>query len=128
MELTNLFEKASKMKIRFSTTKGVLSTEDLWDLSLESLDRIAKNLYKQIKESEEISFISEKSSEDTLASIKLEIVKFVITFKMDEAKEKKLRAEKLALKKRIADEIAKKKDNKISEMSIEELEKVYNEL
>jgi uncharacterized protein YabN with tetrapyrrole methylase and pyrophosphatase domain len=128
MELTNLFEKASKMKLRFSTTKGVLSTEDLWDLSLESLDRIAKNLYKQIKESEEISFISEKSSEDTLASIKLEIVKFVITFKMDEAKEKKLRAEKLALKKRIADEIAKKKDNKISEMSIEELEKVYNEL
>ena len=128
MELTNLFEKASKMKLRFSTTKGVLSTEDLWDLSLESLDRIAKNLYKQIKESEDISFISEKSSEDTLASIKLEIVKFVITFKMDEAKEKKLRAEKLALKKRIADEIAKKKDNKISEMSIEELEKVYNEL
>lgn len=128
MELTNLFEKASKMKLRFSTTKGVLSTEDLWDLSLESLDRIAKNLYKQIKESEEISFISEKSSEDTLASIKLEIVKFVITYKMDEAKEKKLRAEKLALKKRIADEIAKKKDNKISEMSIEELEKVYNEL
>ena len=44
MELTNLFEKASKMKLRFSTTKGVLSTEDLWDLSLESLDRIAKNL------------------------------------------------------------------------------------
>lgn len=128
MELTNLFEKASKMKLRFSTTKGVLSTEDLWDLSLESLDKIAKNLYKQIKESEEISFISEKSSEDTLASIKLEIVKFVITFKMDEAKEKKLRAEKLALKKRIADEISKKKDNKISEMSIEELEKVYNEL
>lgn len=128
MELTNLFEKASKMKLRFSTTKGVLSTEDLWDLSLESLDKIAKNLYKQIKESEEISFISEKSSEDTLASMKLEIVKFVITFKMDEAKEKKLRAEKLALKKRIADEIAKKKDNKISEMSIEELEKVYNEL
>lgn len=128
MELTNLFEKASKMKLRFSTTKGILSTEDLWDLSLESLDKIAKNLYKQIKESEEISFISEKSNEDTLASIKLEIVKFVITFKMDEAKEKKLRAEKLALKKRIADEIAKKKDNKISEMSIEELEKVYNEL
>jgi hypothetical protein cdifQCD-6_20935 len=128
MELTNLFEKASKMKLRFSTTKGVLSTEDLWDLSLESLDKIAKNLYKQIKESEEISFISEKSSEDTLASMKLEIVKFVITFKMDEAKEKKLRAEKLSLKKRIADEIAKKKDNKISEMSIEELEKVYNEL
>lgn len=128
MELTNLFEKASKMKLRFSTTKGILSTEDLWDLSLESLDKIAKNLYKQIKESEEISFISEKSSEDTLASMKLEIVKFVITFKMDEAKEMKLRAEKLALKKRIADEIAKKKDNKISEMSIEELEKVYNEL
>ena len=100
MELTNLFEKASKMKLRFSTTKGVLSTEDLWDLSLESLDKIAKNLYKQIKESEEISFISEKSSEDTLASMKLEIVKFVITFKMDEAKEKKLRAEKLSLKKR----------------------------
>ena len=97
MELTNLFEKASKSKFRFNTSKGVLTTEDLWDLSLESLDKVAKELYKKVKESEEVSFISENKKKDEVTSDKLEVVKFIINYKLEEAKERRQKAEKLAM-------------------------------
>lgn len=44
-----MFEKASRIKLRYSTNRGVLSVEDLWDLSLEQLDPIAINLNKSLK-------------------------------------------------------------------------------
>ena len=40
--MLNIFEKASKQKLRFVTSKGMISSEDLWDMSLQSLDIIAK--------------------------------------------------------------------------------------
>ena len=38
-----LFVTAARKKFRFETSKGGLNTEDLFDLSLESLDAIAVN-------------------------------------------------------------------------------------
>lgn len=35
-----MYKQASKMKLRFATSKGNLSVEDLWDLSLPALDRL----------------------------------------------------------------------------------------
>jgi hypothetical protein len=34
----NLFIQAAKSKLRFNTTRGQLTTEDLFDLNLKSLD------------------------------------------------------------------------------------------
>jgi len=54
-----MFAFATKKKIRFETSKGLLSVEDLWDLPLTSdngrpnLDDIAKGIYKAMKEGEE---------------------------------------------------------------------------
>ena len=38
----NIFERASKLKLRFTTARGSLTTEDLWTLSKPSIDRIMK--------------------------------------------------------------------------------------
>ena len=38
MTTENLFEMATRNKMRFSSTKGELSVEDLWDLSDKDLD------------------------------------------------------------------------------------------
>ena len=45
---TNMFEIATRNKFRFPF-KGVISTEDLWDLSVESLDNVFKTLNSEMK-------------------------------------------------------------------------------
>ena len=59
----NLFEIASRNKLRVPTTKGDLTVEQLWDLPLKSanglsLDSIAIALNKQL-ESKATSFVDE---------------------------------------------------------------------
>jgi hypothetical protein len=52
----NLFEKASRLKLRFSSPAGLLTVEDLWDLPLSAqakvanLDDIAKGLNKTLEQ------------------------------------------------------------------------------
>lgn len=45
MTVENIFEFATRNKVRFSF-KGLISVEDLWDLSLTNLDSIYKELNK----------------------------------------------------------------------------------
>ena len=45
----NIFAKAAKIKLRFNTSHGVLSVEQLWDLSQAKLAVIIKNLREDIK-------------------------------------------------------------------------------
>ena len=58
----NLFEIATRKKLRFPSLKGELSAEQLWDLPLSSrvgldLDNIAKAVNKDLKAEEEDSFV-----------------------------------------------------------------------
>lgn len=41
---------ASRRKLRFTTKKGQLATEDLWGLSIESLDLIGKRVKADIRD------------------------------------------------------------------------------
>jgi len=53
-----MFEKALKNKLRFEGSgQGVLSTEDLFDLSLPTLDKMAKGVNKLLRDEGEDSFI-----------------------------------------------------------------------
>jgi hypothetical protein len=45
-----LFEMASRRKIRFSTTRGSLTTEDLWTLSKPSLDKLMRRVKREERE------------------------------------------------------------------------------
>ena len=79
-----MFEKASRSKLRFSTSRGLLSAEDLWDLPLQALNTIAKAINKLVKSIGEDSFIEEKSSEDTVLDLQFELVKYIIKVKLNE--------------------------------------------
>lgn len=81
-----LFEIATRNKYRFPF-KGWISTEDLWDLSVQNLDSIFKTLNKEFKTTGEESLLGTKTTEQNELSNKIEIVKHIVSVKLaDKAK------------------------------------------
>ena len=56
---TNMFEVATRNKFRFPF-KGLISVEDLWELSVDNLDSIFKSLNSEMKKTKEESLLSTK--------------------------------------------------------------------
>lgn len=121
--MSNIFEKALREKLRFNIHNGVCATEDLWTLKLTTLNDIAKQLYKTLNDDKDISFISESTKENEIIQLQFDIVKHIIDTKLEEAKAEKDRQENYQTKQKLLEIIAKKKDEKLQDMSIEELEK-----
>lgn len=128
MEMNNLFILASREKFRFAF-KGMISTEDLWDLSLKELDTIFKNLNAQYKaQISEESLLTEKNDGDTVLEAKIQIIKYIVQIKKDEIAARELQTARKAQKDKILEIIAAKKDQQLQEMSVEELMKKFEEL
>lgn len=127
MSDTNIFEQASQQKLRFETPKGQLSTEDLWNLPLQSstgkvnLDDIARSISAKIKDSAVESFVSKVTDVNKVERLRLDIVKRVIEVKL--AKAEKIKNEKADAehKQRLLDALSAKKEEHLSNMSEEEL-------
>ena len=122
----SMFETATRKKYRFPF-RGLISTEDLWDLSLEQLDTVFKTLNKQIKTEEETSLMTQSATDETTANM-IEIVKHVFTTKQEEANERRLAAKNAEKKKRILEVIAQKQDESLMSMSLEDLQKLADGL
>ncbi len=119
--MDNLFELASRKQFRYKLTNGTINTEDLWELSLESLDKLAKGLNKEIKESSEESFIKTRTNTNKVLEAKFELVKYVISVKLKEAEDKELKAEKEAKKAKLLELIGRKEIQALESKSVEEL-------
>lgn len=117
----NIFEQASRKRLRFNSAKGTLSVEDLWELSLESLDTIGRAVNKQIKDSDEESFIIKKTPANTTLHLQLDIIKRVIEVKQEEADKKKLAKERAEKRAQLLDLIGKKEISALEGKSIDEL-------
>ena len=126
MSEKNIFEVASRQKFRFPY-KGQISTEDLWDLSVEALDSIFKTLKSQAKKNEEESLLNTKSKEGEILDAQIEIVKHIVSVKLDEADKRTKAREKRQRDQRIMEIIADKKDAALKEKSVEELEKMLED-
>ena len=120
---TNMFEIATRNKFRFPF-KGVISTEDLWDLSVESLDNVFKTLNSEMKKTKEESLLSTKSKDDEVLELKIEIVKHIVAVKKEARERKFLDRER---NQKIMSIIAAKQDEQLHNMSVEELQKLLVE-
>ena len=107
--MANIFEYAVRNKIRFPF-KGMISVEDLWDLSLTNLDSIYKTLNKQVKQSEEESLLVTKTSVDTELEVQIAIVKHIVSVKIAEQEAREQASAKKAQKQKIMSIIAAKED------------------
>lgn len=118
--MSDLFKVASKKKYRF-IYKGVVTVEDLWDLSVEELDKIYKSLKSKQKTEAEESLLTTTSKEDKELNNKIEIVKIIVADKL-EAKERATKsAEKRAKNQRILEIMADKADAELKAKSLDEL-------
>lgn len=127
MSVENIFEYATRNKVRFSF-RGLISVEDLWDLSLTNLDSIYKELNKQSKQSEEESLLNIKTQEDELLNVQIEIVKHIVSVKLVEKEAREKASAKKAQKQKIMSIIAAKQDEALQNSSIDELQKMLDEL
>lgn len=125
--MTELFEMASRTKLRFKVASGVISTEDLWDLSLESLNTIARTINKEIKNIEE-SFIEERTTADKRVALMFDVVKYIIQVKLDERKAAKERAAKMVRKSELLEILNEKENADLRAKTKEELLKELEEL
>lgn len=133
--IETLFMDASKMKLRISTKKGDLTVEDLWDLPLTSkngvsLDDIAKALNKEVKESEEESFVlpAKVSNVKKDAKIGFDIVLKIIRVKQDELEEKRLSKEKKVQKEKLMALIMRKEDEALESLDVNVLKEMIAKL
>lgn len=116
-----MYKEALQKKLRFKTNKGMISTEDLFDLSLHNLDTLALMLDKKISEAPKKSFIEDLPAEENDDELRFSIVKDIINTKLKARKDNINRAQIDARNKRIAELIAKKEDEALGNKSIEEL-------
>ncbi len=124
---SNIFEKATKLKLRFSY-KGQVSTEDLWDLKVGDLDSIYRQLNHELKEANEVTLLKKPTLANELLTLKVELVKRIVEVKLAEDLERKTKAEKQQQKKRILDVLAEKQDEGLKGKSEEELQKLLQTL
>jgi len=132
--MSTIFEQATRAKLRFETNKGLLSVEDLWELPLTSqtgkanLDDIAKGLHRELKDSEEISFVEEKKPTDGVTKLKFEVVKSIINTLVVERKAQAEAKERKEKKAQILALIAQKENEKLAGTSLEELKALADSL
>jgi hypothetical protein len=122
-----IFVTASRKKFRFASERGELTTENLWDLPLTSkngfnLNSVAIAVHTELKSLSEESFVEvstnprRKELEDML-----EIVKYVISVKQNEAQLATERVAKQELKRKLQGAIEAKEGEALSGASLDDL-------
>ncbi len=130
----NIFEQATRAKIRFSTPVGMLSVEDLWDLPLTStraranLDDVARLLDAELKSTSSVSFVNDVSEVNAKTKLMFDVVIHVINTKVAEAKAAKSAADVREKKQKIMAIIERKQEESLSAASIDDLQQMLASL
>jgi len=101
--MTNIFQRANKSKLRFAVpgVGGAFTAEDLWDLPMEDLDKLAIGLKHELESSATESFIKQPTVANTVLKLRFEIARTIIELRLEAADRK----EKAAVRKAKRDNI-----------------------
>ena len=102
--------------------------EDLWDLSVQQLDGIFKTLKSQEKKAQEESLLDTRTPEDEALKTKIDIIRYIVTVKLDEAKQAERAKENRDQKQKILGILAEKQDADLRSKTPEELQAMLNQL
>lgn len=126
---------AIRKKYRFTTNRGNVTMEDLYDMPLTytgnpeqddgfHLNKVAQDLSKQININQKEDFVSTKTKIDKTLIHKLDIVKQVIKIRLEELKDRADAAEQKLLRDKARKILANRADSKLDELSDKELKKL----
>lgn len=118
----SVFLKATKAKLRFSTPKGSLSTEQMWDLTLDQLDSLAVSLQEDYEASKGKSFITKKSRKDRGIKLKFDVVLSILQTKMEDSDRASKALSTREHNSKILALIQEKREGALKDLSVEELE------
>jgi hypothetical protein len=126
----SIYKFTAQNQLRFASKRGDLTVEQLFQLPLKSqsgfdLDTVARTINGQLNGVSEESFVEDNTADPRkqALSVALEIVKDVIATKQAEKRAALAKVNKAAERKKILDAIAAKRDEKLSQASLDELEK-----
>lgn len=126
--MTNIWLEALQKGLRFEF-KGLISTEDLFDLDMSSLDVIYQKLSKELREISGDSLLdNEKADEIAWVQLKLDVVKHVFDIKKAEAEALRQKIANIEEKQRIMHIINEKENAELANLSIDELKAKLNDL
>jgi len=118
-----LFATALQKKLRFVSRTGQIGTEDLFDLSLAALDKMAVAVSQEL-DNQQKTFLetpSRKASEDL--GLAFAVLKEVISIKQTAAKAKAEAADKRARRAFLMDLKSKKETQQLEQLSVEDIDK-----
>lgn len=125
--MSDLFMLATQRAYRFSSLRGELTTEQLWQLPLShksgfDLDTVAKTAAAELRALTTESFVTPTvSSGTTDATNKLEIIKAIIASKLEAQAAATKRAQRADERRRVLEALANKEQAELSSASREEL-------
>lgn len=129
----DIFEQASKQDLKFKIARGFVRPHELWIIPLSNpddfnLDFFAKDINAQIKAANEESFVKPKSASTEILELKLNILKRVIYVRQEESRAKEMALINSTKKDRLLGAIAKKEDEDMGNLSLDELKAKLKEI
>lgn len=131
---TNIFEKASRQKLTFTTNRGLITVDQLWDLPLKNgsltLNSIALGVKSKLNKTDDVVDLVDGDTTDLNAhkeverdKLRLEVVMHVIKVLKGERDARENHEAKLSKLRVIDDAIAEQERNELVKGSAEELKK-----
>lgn len=126
MTTEKMFVMAAKNKFRFAF-KGLITTEDLFDLTMENLDVVYRALMTEKKKANEESLLGTKTKSAEVLAAKIGIVEYVFNMKKEEKEKKVAARERKERNEQIKAILADRQNEALKSMPTEELAKLIEE-
>jgi hypothetical protein len=120
----DIYKLGNQLGLRFPTTKGLLSIEQLFTLNQTQLATVVKGCKKVLKgeNDDELSFLDETTKINKEDQLRFDIVKDIYLTKKKSAEDLKEKADKKVFEQKILGLIAEKQEDSLRGKTIEELE------
>ena len=132
-----MYKKASRLKLRFESSRGPLTAEMLWDLKITELKTMVKaqaeKLQKLEKPGDDLSFLEEiitsnETKEIEIEKLRFDILKDVFITRKYEAKDAAADVKKKEELSHLREILRDKKEEELKKLSAEELEERIKKL